>query len=283
MSQLKSRQKPKIHKMMKAWPIVFLLLPLSLFGQDPKREALDLWQRRDEQASLEQSLKKFEELHKASPAAQEPALYLLQGYFLLGDFHLEKEAQKIEFLEKAVKLGDEMLEQNLPYRDQLKAGKDLEQALTALDTSFVPAMFWTAAALGVLARVNGIMSSLKYKSKIVALIKRVEQLEPNYYFGSVPRFWGAYYSVIPGIAGKDLKKSQNYFKQALALGPEFLGTKVLKAETYLVEKDDEKGFRALLNDVLMDSQHDQHPVLGADNRMQKTKAKILLKQVDELF
>jgi tetratricopeptide (TPR) repeat protein len=89
--------------------------------------------------------------------------------------------------------------------------------------------------------------------------------------------------VIPGFAGKDLKKSKKYFEKAMKLGPEYYGTKVLMAETYYVEKEDEKEFKKLLNEVISDSSQDNHPELGPENRMEKIKAKKLLDNKDDLF
>jgi hypothetical protein len=144
-------------------------------------------------------------------------------------------------------------------------------------------MFWTAANMGVFAKTNGIFASIKYKGKILALVSRVEELKPDYFFGAVPRYWGSYFAVIPRIAGRDLKKSKTYFEKSISMAPEFLGTKVIQAETYFVEDDDKDGFKKVLNSVLQDSAFDQHLDVGPENRMEKIKARRLLEKLDDLF
>lgn len=248
-----------------------------------KADALKLWQKRDDKASLVEAIKKFEELNKAAPADVEYLLYLTRSHFLMGDSHSQDKSEKLKNFEKAMEYGDKALALNPEYASRLKKNDEIKHQVNALTVAEVPQMYWTLASIGRYAKTNGIFSSLKYKSKILALLTRVEELKPDYFYGAVPRYWASYYAVIPGFAGKDLKKSKKYFDKALELGPEYLGTKVLMAETYYVEKEDEKEFKATLESVINDSTHDNHPELGPENRMEKIKAKKLLDNAKDLF
>lgn len=255
------------------------------FAQDAtlKVDALKLWQKRDDRASLVEAITKFEQLNKANPQDAEILLYLTRSHFLMGDSHSKDKAEKISHFEKAMNYGDASLALNPEYASRLKKNDELKHQMNALTLAEVPQMYWTLASIGRYAKTNGILSGLKYKSKILALLTRTEDLKPDYFYGAVPRYWASYYAVIPGFAGKDLKKSKKYFEKALELGPEYLGTKVLQAETYYVEKEDEKAFKALLNEVISDSTHDNHPELGPENRLEKIKAKKLLDSASDLF
>lgn len=248
-----------------------------------KADALKLWQKRDEKESLVEAIKKFEQLYKANPADSEILLYLTRSYYLLGDSHSKDKAEKIHNFEKAMGYGDTNLALNAEYASRVKKNDEVTHQVKALGANEVPQMYWTLASIGRYAKTNGIFSGLKYKSKILALLSRAEELKPDYFYGAIPRYWASYYAVIPGFAGKDLKKSKKYFEKSLALGPEYLGTKVLEAETYYVEKDDEKEFKKILNEVINDTTHDNHPELGPENRMEKIKAKKLLDNADDLF
>lgn len=266
----------------------FLILSLSLsfaWAQDPavKADALKLWEKRDDKASLSEAIKKFEQLHKATPADTEILLYLTRCHFLMGDAHTNDKDQKLKQFETAFGYGDKALNTVEEYVRRVRKNEDIKYSVKALGINEVPQMYWTAASVGKFAKANGIFSSLKYKGKILALISRVEELKPDFFYGSVDRYWGSYYAVIPGFAGKDLAKSQKYFAKALVKGPEYLGTKVLEAETYYVEKEDQKGFTAALNEVLANKQYDNHPELGPENRMEKIKAQKLLDKAKDLF
>lgn len=266
------------------------LLTLSLclniaWAQDAtlKADALKLWQKRDEKESLVEAIKKFEQLHKAAPNDVEYLLYLTRCHFLMGDSHSKDKAEKISHFEKAMGYGDASLALNTEYASRLKKNDEIEHQVKALGEAEVPQMYWTLASIGRYAKTNGIFSGLKYKSKILALLSRAEELKGDYFYGAIPRYWASYYAVIPGFAGKDLKKSKKYFEKAMQLGPQYYGNKVLMAETYYVEKEDEKEFKKLLNEVISDSSQDNHPELGPENRMEKIKAKKLLDNADDLF
>lgn len=257
------------------------LLPLSEKEIEiMKTEGKRLWQKRDVKESLEEALSKFELAFDANKKDAELAQYLIRGYYILGDGHEENKDLKIKAFEKAVAIGDAVLEQNEEYAKTLKK-KDIESAVEKLTVDQVPVMFWTAASLGKFARANGIFSSMKHKSKIQSLVKQVEKLKPDYFHGSVPRYWGGYYAVAPGIAGGDMKKSKKYFEQSLAMAPEYLGTKVLMADVYYTKKGDKKEFKKILLEVIGDKSN--HPELGPDNAIERKKAEKLLEQEDKLF
>lgn len=267
--------------------LLFLItLTLNLaFAQTPatKADALRLWQKRDDKQALSESIKKFEELHKANPKDAEILVYLIRSNFIMGDAHSSDKDDKLKYFEKAMNYGEKALELNSDYAASVKKGEDIEDSVKALTKAEIPQTYWTAASIGRFAKTTGIFSSMKYKDKIIALISHTEKHRPDYFHGAVPRYWGSYYAVIPGIAGKDLKKSKKYFEEAMKMAPEYVGTKVLRAETYLVEEEDEKEFKKVLNAVIQDTSLDNHPEVGPENRMEKIKAKKLLDKAKDLF
>jgi tetratricopeptide (TPR) repeat protein len=247
-----------------------------------KSEGLRLWQNRDLKEDLESALSKFELAHQGDPNDLETVVFLIQGNFILADAHTSDNEAKKKLLEKGKDFGMEGLRTNEEFKKLVdKKGEDVEDAVKVLTEKETAVAYWTAASLGLWAKANGIFSSIKYKDQIVELIRKVEMLDPKYFHGAVPRYWGSYYSAIPSIAGKDLKKSKKYYEESLALAPEYLGTKVLMAEIYAVEKDDKALFKKLLLEVLADKSN--HPELGPENRIERKKAEKLLEQADELF
>ncbi len=244
-----------------------------------KTEALRLWQKRDDQQSLEESLSKFEMVHSAQPQDLEILTYLTRGYFTLAELHYTSDDQKKKTFEKARQFGETGLSTNAVYKKF--AAEDIEMAIENLGEREVPLLYWTAASLGKWAKLSGIMSSLKFKGQILASIKQVEKLKPNFFHGAVPRYWGGFYAIAPSIAGGDMKKSKKYFQAAFAAAPEYLANKTLYAEAYLVKEEDKKEFKKVLNEVLMAPNGPTEIV--PENMLEKKKAERLLSKADELF
>jgi len=246
------------------------------------KEAKDLWAKRVETETLKKSLEKFEQLHGANPNDLETLIYLTRGYYFLADAHIDDIEKKKEVYEKATAFGEKALATNEEFKKKVSSGKSVEESLDVLTVNEVPAMYWTAASLGKWAKATGIAAALKYKTRIKGLIERVEKLQPNYFYGAAPRYWGGFYAVAPSFAGGDLKKSKTSFEKSLTIAPEYLGTKVLMAEVYWTKAGDKKQFEATLKDVL-NSKEDKHKELGAENFWEKKKAEKLLKKMDDLF
>ena len=181
-----------------------------------KSEALRLWQKRDLQESLEEALVKFEMIHQSQPENIEILTYLTRGYFTLGELHYTNDDLKKRSFEKARQFGETGLATNEVYKKF--AAEDIEMAIENLGEREAGLLFWTAASLGNWARLNGVMSSLKFKGQILTSIKQVEKLKPNYFYGAVPRFWGGFYAIAPAIAGGDMKKSKSNFQAAMEIG-----------------------------------------------------------------
>lgn len=247
-----------------------------------KSEAMNHWQKRAVKENLEEALSKFELLHAANPKDLEALTYLTRGHYLLADAHLDNPDLKKRNFEKATSFGEMAMATNDAFKEKVSAGKSVEESLDTLTLKEVPAIYWTAAALGKWAKAAGIATQLKYKTRIKAQIEKVEKLQPDFFYGAPSRFWGAYYAVAPSFAGGDLNKSKVHFEKSLKTAPEYLGTQVLMAEVYWTKKGDRKAFDSILRGVLA-STHDKHPELGPENLLEKKKAEKLLENADELF
>jgi len=244
-----------------------------------RNEALKLWEARDDQHSLEGALSKFEMAHETFPEDLEILEFLARGYFVLGELHQTIEESKKKSFEKSRAYGEKGLMLNPEYKKY--ASGDLEKAIDKLTEKEVPLLFWSAASLGKWAKLNGIMSSLKYKGQILASIKRVEKLKPDFFYGAVPRYWGGFYAVAPSIAGGDMDKSKKNFKKAMEMAPEYLGTKTLYAELYLVKEEDKKEFKKQLEEVIAAPKGPA--AIAPENMLEKRKAEMLLNKIEKLF
>lgn len=247
-----------------------------------KKEAMDLWAKRADTAALKESLAKFEKLHQAEPQNLESLIFLTRGYYFLADSHLQNMDEKKPVYEKAAAYGEKAMATNPDFRAKITSGKSVEESLDTLTQKEVPAIYWSAASLGKWAKASGIAAALKYKTRIKAMIERVQQLSPDYFFSAVHRYWGGFYAVAPSFAGGDLNKSKQNFDRSISEAPAYIGTQVLMAEVYWTKVGDQKAFEKMLNEVL-NSHFDNHPEIGPENQWEKKKAAKLLKNKEELF
>ena len=253
--------------------IVLFLTAEAFAGISP--EALEQWKKRDNKENLTKAV----ELIEALPRDLENFTYLTRGYFLLGEMYTSNDDDKLDLFAKAKKYGDEGMSLNEEFK-KLK-DKDITKAIDTLTIGEIDILYWAAASLGKWAKANGVMSSLKYKGQILAMIGKVERLNPDYFYGAVDRYMGGYYAIAPGIAGGDMKKSKQHFQNAMTKAPENLGTKVFYAEVYLTKKDEEKEFEKVLNEVLAAPNGPED--ITPENIMEKRKAQDLLKRKKDLF
>lgn len=265
-----------------------LMFTMNVFANAPgkpeaqvlKKEAMSLWENRDVQDQLENMLSKLELAHEADKTDREILEMLSQGYFILADHHLTNDDLKKRAYEKGRAWGLKGMELNTAFAEKAKS-KSIQKAVDKLTEQDVPSIYWTLANTGKWSKLNGIFSSLKYKDEILALLGRVEELRPKFYYSAVPRYWGGFYALAPGIAGGDMNKSKKKFHEAMDNSPEYLGTKVLYAEIYLVKKEDKAGFEKVLKEVIA---AEPGPVeLQPENRMEKRKAQRLLDKMNEIF
>lgn len=245
-------------------------------------EAKTLWSQRADTEKLKAALGVFEKIHSANPSDLDSLIHLTRGYYFLADSHLQDMDQKKPMYEKAAAYGEKAMATNEAFKNKVSSGKTVEESLDTLTPKEVPAIYWTAASLGKWAKASGIAAALKYKTRIKALIERVEKLQSDYFYGAAQRYWGGFYAVAPSFAGGDMKKSKQSFDRSISIAPEYIGTKVLMAEVYWTKMGDRKQFESILNDVLS-SKFDNHSELGPENQWEKKKAEKLLKNADELF
>ncbi len=246
------------------------------------KKAKELWAKRAETEKLKESLETFEQIHRSQPNDLETLTYLTRGYYFLADSHIEDIEKKKSTYEKAAAFGEKAMATNEAFKKKVDSGKTVEESLDTLTEREVPAIYWSAASLGKWAKASGIAAALKYKTRIKAMIDRVEKLKGDYFYGAAQRYWGGFYAVAPSFAGGDLKKSKINFDKSISIAPEYIGTKVLMAEVYWTKAGDKKQFELTLKDAL-NSSFDNHPELGPENIWEKKKAKKLLDKMDDLF
>ena len=243
------------------------------------------WAMRGEKAKVEEANMKWEAAFTAAPTA-ELAAKLSRGHYLLGDgfYALENnaEARDAEY-QKGLDWATRSLKLSAPeFVKAMGEGKSHAEAITLAPKEAVPAMYWYATNLGKWAASKGFATRLRYKDDIKATMVHVKALDEMYFYAAPWRYFGSFEAVTAGLAGGSLEKSEENFKKAVELAPNYLGSKVLWADYLATKKNDKATFKKLLEEVIAaDAKVD--PAIEPENHIEQLKAKKLLSEIDEKF
>lgn len=246
-----------------------------------KNKTMQQWSQRHDKEQLKLALGGLETLANATEENLEFYTLLSRGYYLLADGHTDDMDQKLKTWEKGTSFGEKAMATNKAFAAAMQDGEKVSDHLDKLGEKESAAIYWTAVNLGKWAKNSGITTILKYKSQIKKMIYKVEEYDPNYFFGSPLRYWGAYYAVAPSFAGGDINKSKEYFDKVMKKFPGYLGSKVLYADLYTTKKGDKSAFKKTLTSVInaKPKRNEYYP----ENVIEQKKAKKILKLIDEKF
>jgi hypothetical protein len=118
---------------------------------------------------------------------------------------------------------------------------------------------------------------------VEALLERVLQLDPGYYYGGAHLFKAILLSARPEQFGGNLKKAEEHFQKARAYGEgKFFLADVYYAQYYARQTLNRDLFVSTLQRVLA-TPAGIDPDLTLANTLAQRKAKKLMSQVDEFF
>lgn len=243
-----------------------------------------LWEQRGEQDKLESAIKAYEDVLSVDPDNLEVLTKLSRACYLLADGYLEgvDPDRQLEFYNKGAQYGERAMALNPEFKKLVEGGAKIEDAIQVLDAKYIGAIYWSASNLGKWARKKGFLTTLKYKDKIRKMVQKVLEMDEKYFYGAPHRYFGAYYAVAPSFAGGDLKKSEEHFKKALEIEPNYIGTWVLKADTLDVKLQDKELYRKDLEKALSIPAETLPDILPEQNA-EKRKAKLFLEDIESKF
>ena len=241
-----------------------------------------LFEERADQAKLEEAIAKYKEAVNADPLNRYAHERVVRGTYFLADAFTDDKEQKIALFLDAIEWGKRCLAINQDFASRINGGEKEKDAVTATGMDDTPCLYWTASALGKWAKANGIAKALKHIPTVKAYISKVEELNGEYWHHGPTRYWGAYYSVLPSFAGRDLDRSASYFEQTIKDSPGYLGSYVLRAENWAVATQNVTQFDADLKKVI-EFDITTVPELAPENGREQMKAKKLIEQRKELF
>lgn len=167
------------------------------------------------------------------------------------------------------------------------AAKPLDAFAAALKSATkddVPDLFWTGFGwAGWINLSKDDAAALADLPKAVALMTRVQELDPSYHFAGADLFFGIYYASRPVLLGGDPKKAKEAFERAhKATRGQYLMTHVLDARWYAVAAQDKELYSQLLKKVL-ESPSGRLPEARLTDEAAKRRAAVLLEKIDDYF
>jgi hypothetical protein len=247
------------------------------------------WNRRHIKDHLEMFIVNFEKLSRSigNKTLNGFDLYkvserLSRAYYILADSHYNKLSMKKKYWEVGAGWAERALSFNKKFKRVVEEENEFIPGLRFLEKKQVGAIYWYLANVGKWAKNSGVATTLRYKNLIQHMNYRILKLDPDFYYGAVYRYWGAFYAVAPNYAGGDLEKSFRNFRKSLELAPDYLGTKVLMAALYGVKSGKRSFFKKTLQDVLR-APINKTSEIYPENYLEKKKARRLLESIETLF
>ncbi|OQY26718.1 MAG: hypothetical protein B6244_12855 [Candidatus Cloacimonetes bacterium 4572_55] len=234
------------------------------------------------------NLKLLEALIKSDPENTDVLLMAAQGYGGYAIAFVEEEdperASKLYLRGKKYALMALQQKNKSIYQSLEKPLADFENELMKAKKKDTPWLFWLA--YNWISYINLNKTSVRAIGdlpKVLAIMERVIELDPGYYYGGAHLSLGAYYGSLPKMMGGDPEIAKNHFQKAMELTDhKFLLTKVYFAQFYARNVFDEELFDSLLNGVI-EAPDDILPEQNLTNMIAKQRARRLLAQKEELF
>ena len=152
-------------------------------------------------------------------------------------------------------------------------------AISQAPVETISALYWWATNIGRYLTTKPVLTRIESREIIETAMHRIATMDEDYYYGGPARFFGTFYSRLPGVP---LDRAKSNFDQSLADSPDFLGTRVLRARYYHTKLGNRYLFEEDLNYVI-NADPSALPDAMPENLYEQEKAKELLKHTSILF
>jgi hypothetical protein len=251
------------------------------------------------------SLKTLETFLESAPDNRKLLRMLAKGYFSYSFAFLEEDIMRMQAAGASSEEIDEVMQRAVLHymkshryglrllddEEFEKAATDLnldkvEKLLKEMDEEDVPGLFWTGYGWGSAANLAQSNTDMVAALPVVeAIMKRVVELEPGFFYSGAPLFFGVYYGSRPPMFGGNPDLAKKYFEQAMRQhGDKNLLIPALYARFYATAPgvQDRELFERLLTEVL-EADASKHPKLRLNNEIAKRRAEFWLQRIDDLF
>jgi hypothetical protein len=157
-------------------------------------------------------------------------------------------------------------------------------ALKSLKKDHVSALFWLAYSWGSYVNLNKTdVNALAELPKIEIIMKRILELDETFYYGGPHLYFGILLASKPRMLGGNSEKAKEHFDACFRINEgKFLLYKFFYAKTYAIQMQNQDLFKKSLQDII-NAPNNLLPEERLANEIAKKKAKLLLKQEEDLF
>jgi hypothetical protein len=209
------------------------------------------------------AVKIWEDTVKQKPESFEAWCWLARAYYWLGEITETKKEQE-----------------ELYYR-----GYERGKKAVAMKTRHPGANYWTAANLARWAQRGSIIRIAGNAGEIFGHVRVVDQEEPLYYFGAIPRFM-AFSLAHAGFVTRKLVAMMGFNPDnvtqltlmSIAVEPRFLATHIALAE-FAIYAIKNKTLAKEHIDYVLNADPEAYPAYAPENRLDVKKAQKLLEEL----
>ena len=152
-------------------------------------------------------------------------------------------------------------------------------ALSVAPKELVPGMYWWATNKLWYLNNKPAIERINHRELLEVIMHRIIALEPDYLYGGPYRFFGIFYSRIPGV---EITQSKSYFEKAISSYPNYFGNKVQMSEFYHQKAENKNLFQNQLNSII-NIEPTIDPEIIPENVFYQKRAVLLLNQKETLF
>jgi len=176
-----------------------------------------------------------------------------------------------------------LIESRAMHRAFKSPFQQFNKALSKLGKKYAPALFWTAFNWAGWLNLNADdPTAIINLPRIEAMVRRVIELDSNFYYGSAHALLATLASSRPKMLGGDPELANREFHVAMNIAPDYLMTKVLFAQYYARQVQDEDLFQSSLDEVLA-ADVTNFPQQRLVNELAKRRAELLLGMKKKFF
>lgn len=249
--------------------------------------AQEAWLKREDSAQAKAAVDAYKAASDLDPSNADTLAELAHALYFYADCTLRFDESNPDLYknthEEGIRAAERALSAMSPaFAEKMASGSRIEDAISVLDRSAVPALYWRSSNLGRWASLESFATLLSYKDEVRAIMQFCLDEDPTYWYQAPDRYFGVFYSRTPSFAGGDMKKSAAHFNISIDAQPNYWGTRILMAEEYAIKEDNRALFEELVNYVL-EGDPNVIPEIRPENVCEQRKAKKLMDEIDDLF
>lgn len=204
-------------------------------------------------SNIQKSISLYQEVYKQEPKNLSILIKLARANSLYGDIVAKSDSEKDRYYEQ---------------------GKNWASKALAINPNSAQAHLWYFVNYGKILKHKDMFTAMGGFGELKSHIFRAYELDPN--DAMITDALGVFYRDIPDIMGKDMTKSENYIRKAIALNPNYSRAQRELAQTLYELKRYKEAKEAAEKVLSMTTPSD----IAAWTVLDKPKAQELLKEIN---